>query len=259
MNTQEKADRFAKLHVKGQPLLLYNAWDAGSAKAMATAGASAIATSSWAVAAAHGYEDGEHLPIGLSEAVIARIAKTVDLPVTADIEGGYGESDEVLAQNAARFLDLGIVGLNFEDRIVAGTGLYDAKRQANRIAAIRRVADQRQFPLFINARTDLFLGDSQGHQALLEEAKRRSETYAEAGASGFFVPGLSDAGLIAAICEHSCLPVNVMVMPGVPAIGELAGLGAARISFGPIPYLETMARLSAAAREATRMSVQPKI
>lgn len=251
MDIQEKAERFTKLHVKGQPLLLYNAWDAGSAKAVATAGATAIATSSWAVAAAHGYDDGEFLPIELSEAVIARIVKTVDLPVTADIEGGYGESDEVLAHNAARFLDLGVVGLNFEDRVVAGTGLYDANRQANRIAAIRSVADERKFPLFINARTDLFLSDSRGHPALLEEAKRRSEIYAEAGASGFFVPGLSDAGLIEAICEHSSLPVNVMVMPGVPTIGELVGLGVARISFGPIPYLETMARLSAAAREAT--------
>nr|WP_298098580.1 isocitrate lyase/phosphoenolpyruvate mutase family protein [uncultured Shinella sp.] len=255
MSIQEKAEKFAKLHVKGQPLLLYNAWDAGSAKAIAAAGASAIATSSWAVAAAQGYEDGELLPIGLSEVVTERVVKSIDLPVTVDIEGGYAEDSELLVQNVARFLDLGVVGLNFEDRIVAGTGLYDMDHQAKRIAAIRSVADHRGLTLFLNARTDLFLSASQSHDALLEEAQRRAHAYAQAGASGFFVPGLSDPGLIEAICEQSPLPINVMIMPGVPSIGELKALGVARISFGPMSYIENMAGLSAAAREATQMIV----
>lgn len=254
MSIKEKAERFAKLHVKGQPLLLFNAWDAGSAKAIAAANAPAIATSSWAVAAAHGYEDGEILPIGLSETVIARIAASVDLPVTADIEGGYAEDDDKLAENAARFLDLGVIGFNFEDRVIAGTGLYEVSRQVGRIAAIRKMADARGLPLFLNARTDLFLNARQDHGTLMEEAKRRVHAYAAAGATGFFVPGLKDAAHIAAICAESPLPVNVMMMPGVPPAHELAALGVARVSFGPVPYIEAMAGLSASARMAMQGS-----
>lgn len=255
MTIQEKAEQFAKSHVKGEPLMLYNSWDAGSAKAMAAAGAQAIGTSSWAVAAAHGYGDGELLPIGLLEAIVERIAITVDLPVTVDIEGGYAEDNEALARNVARFIDLGVVGFNFEDRVVAGTGLYDIDQQVGRIKTIRKVTDQRGLPLFLNARTDLFLSASEGHDALLGEAQQRAYAYAEAGASGFFVPGLIDASLIKAICEQSPLPVNVMMVPGVPSIGDLIGLGVSRVSFGPMPYIDTMAGLSAAARKATQVIV----
>src|SRR5258707_9301776 len=116
MNQTEKAKRFAKLHVKGTPLLLYNAWDAGSAKAIREAGAKAIATSSWAVAEAQGYRDGEAIPVGLVEQIVSRIAGTMDVPVTVDFEGGYSDDDGQLAENISRILDLGIVGVNFEDR-----------------------------------------------------------------------------------------------------------------------------------------------
>src|SRR4030095_7925299 len=118
MNQSAKAARFAALHVKGAPLLLYNAWDAGSAQAILDAGAKAIATSSWSVAEAQGYRDGEHVPLSLVEQIIARITKTVDLPVTVDIEGGYSGDDSVLAKNVARLIDLGVIGINFEDRVV---------------------------------------------------------------------------------------------------------------------------------------------
>jgi 2-methylisocitrate lyase-like PEP mutase family enzyme len=108
MNQTEKAKRFAKLHVKGSPLLLYNAWDAGSAKAIAEAGAKAIATSSWSVAEAQGYRDGELIPIALAEQIVGQIAATIDLPVTVDFEGGYnGDNDDELAGNIARLLDPG--------------------------------------------------------------------------------------------------------------------------------------------------------
>src|SRR5216683_552254 len=115
MNQVEKAKRFAELHVAGTPLLLYNAWDAGSAKA--------IATSSWSVAAAQGYGDGEAIPIGFAEQIVERITATADIPVTVDFEGGYSEDDGELAANIARLLDLGVIGINFEDRIVKGSGL----------------------------------------------------------------------------------------------------------------------------------------
>src|SRR2546427_10494569 len=151
MNQTDKAKRFAELHVTGAPLLLYNAWDAGSAKAILEAGAPTIATSSWSVAEAQGYRDGEAIPIELAEQVVARIAATIDAPVTVDFEGGYSEDDGELADNVSGLLDLGVIGINFEDRVVKGSGLYSL-RQARRIAAIRKAAEQKGIDLFINAR-----------------------------------------------------------------------------------------------------------
>src|SRR5215471_20874388 len=115
MHQGEKAAHFAALHVKGAPLVLYNAWDAGSAHAILDAGAQAIATSSWAVAEAQGYRDGEAIPVGLVEQIVARIAGTIDVPVTVDFEGGYSEDDGELADNISRLLDTGVIGINFED------------------------------------------------------------------------------------------------------------------------------------------------
>src|ERR1700752_875528 len=163
MNQTDKAKRFAELHVKGAPLLLYNAWDAGSAKSILAAGAPAIATSSWSVAQAQGYPDGEAIPIELAQEIVGRIAATIEAPVTVDFEGGYSEDDGELADNISRLLDLGVIGINFEDRFVKGAGLYDNERQARRIGVIRKAAEQHRVALFINARTDLFLG--QGRDA----------------------------------------------------------------------------------------------
>lgn len=250
MTEMEKATRFAALHRRGNPLVLYNAWDAGSAKAIVAGGAQAIATSSWAVAEAQGYRDGEDLPMADALQTAARIAASVDVPVTVDFEGGYSEAEDALATNVARLLETGIVGINFEDRVVKGSGLYDAERQARRIAAIRRAADARGIPLFINARTDLFLKHLQDPKPHIGEALDRARAYAAAGASGFFVPGLVDDGLIGQVCEGVALPVNVMVMQGVPDNARLATLGVARISYGALPYSQAMARLRAAAGEA---------
>src|SRR6202047_857413 len=141
MEQAEKAARFAELHVKGKPLLLFNAWDAGSAKAIFDAGAPAIATSSWSVAEAQGYRDGEDIPVGFADQIIARIAASVDLPVSVDFEGGYTEDNALLADNISQLLDLGIVGINFEDRVVKGSGLYGIDRQAGRVTAIRQAAE----------------------------------------------------------------------------------------------------------------------
>jgi 2-methylisocitrate lyase-like PEP mutase family enzyme len=239
MSQIKKAKQFAALHVKGTPVILYNAWDAGSAKAIVDAGAEAIATSSWSVAAAQGYEDGEDLPLALAEQIAGRIASSVDVPVTVDFEGGYSDDDRKLASNISELLDLGIIGINFEDRVVKGKGLYAIDRQAKRIAAIRRAAEQKGVPFFINARTDVFLGNGNN----VDEALEREKAYAAAGASGFFIPGLTDAGKIRQIAEEATLPVNVMVMEGVPSNDKLAKLGVARVSYGPIPYAETMEAL----------------
>ena len=243
MNQSEKAARFAALHVKGAPLLLYNAWDAGSAQAILEAGAQAIATSSWAVAEAQGYRDGEAIPVGLVEQIVVRITNTIDVPVTVDFEGGYSDDDRVLAENVSRLLELGVIGINFEDRVVQGAGLYAIDRQARRIAAIRDAAGKKGVDLFINARTDLFLGQQGDPAQSVGEALDRAKAYASAGASGLFIPGLQDEALIGRICDGTALPVNVMVMDGVPPNERLSQLGVARISYGPIPYISAMKAL----------------
>ncbi|QJW93947.1 isocitrate lyase/PEP mutase family protein [Frigoriglobus tundricola] len=250
MSQREKAAQFAALHVKGSPVVLYNAWDAGSAKAVAEAGAKAVATSSWAVAEAQGYRDGEHIPLELVERVVARIAGAIDVPVTADFEGGYSEDSDAVAENVSRLIDLGVVGINFEDRVVKGTGLYPGYRQVCRIEAIRGAAEKKGVGLFINARTDLFLGQTGDPARSIDEALKRARAYADAGASGFFVPGLRDEALIGRICDGVSLPVNVLVMDGVPPKERLAALGVARISYGHLPYVAAMSAVKEAALRA---------
>jgi len=246
MTQSEKADDFAALHVPGDPLVLYNIWDAGSAKAVADAGTSAIATGSWSVAAAQGYPDGEKIPLNLLLGVAERIVLSTDLPVTVDFEGGYARAPEPLAENVLRLIETGAVGINIEDQIVGGDGLYETDEQADRIAAIRQMAQQAKVALFINARTDLFLKekDASKHGGLVDQAIERADRYASAGASGFFVPGLSDPDLIACICKAVSLPVNVMRPGNAPSRAELGGLGVARISAGPAPYRSMIADLA---------------
>lgn len=243
MNQKDKATQFAALHIKGKPLLLYNAWDAGSAKAIADSGAKAIATSSWSVAEAQGFRDGERIPVELVEKIIGRIVESVKLPVTLDFEGGYSEDDKVLADNISRILQQGVIGINFEDRVVKGVGLYPADRQAQRIAVIKAVAEKQGIDLFINARTDLFLGQKGDPVNPIDDAKNRAKLYREAGASGLFIPGLQDAVLIKQLVLGTELPVNVMMMSGMPDNERLLDCGVARISYGPIPYIDAMNRV----------------
>jgi 2-methylisocitrate lyase-like PEP mutase family enzyme len=252
MSMYDKARSFTGLHVKGSPIILYNAWNVGSAKAIVQAGAKAIATSSWAVAHASGYDDGERIPKELVEEVAGGIVEAVEVPVTIDFEGGYSEDEDELAKNVGRLLHYGIVGINLEDRVVNGSGLYAAEQQASRIAAARAAADKKDVELFINARTDLFLGSVDDHATHVEEAIERGKIYAAAGASGFFVPGLRQAPLIARICESVTLPVNVMYVEGLPESDHLAGLGVSRISYGNTPYLRAMEAVRKRAEEIFR-------
>jgi 2-methylisocitrate lyase-like PEP mutase family enzyme len=163
-----------------------------------------------------------------------------------DFEGGYSEDDRQLASNISRLLELGVIGINFEDRVVKGKGLYSIERQARRIAAIRAAAEHKHIPFFINARTDVFLGNGDD----VDEALQRARAYASAGASGFFIPGLTDDGEIRRIVENSSLPINVMVMDGVSPVSKLAKLGVARVSYGPIPFAEAMGALQKKADKA---------
>lgn len=251
MQQTEKAKHFASLHVKGAPLVLYNIWDAGGARAITQSGAKAVATGSWSVAEAHGYRDGEQIPLEFLLHVTSRIAASVDVPLSIDFEGGYATKPDELAQNIRLLLDTGAVGLNFEDQRIGKTGLHDIAAQCDRIAAIRQAAKDAGVDLFINARTDLFLKepDAEKHSARLAETFERAAAYRDAGASGFFVPGLKSTKLIGEICDAVDLPVNTMLVDGSPSITEQTGLGVARISCGPGPYRVAMSELAQRHRE----------
>jgi methylisocitrate lyase len=250
---QGKAEAFRALHVPGAPLVLFNAWDAGSARAVADAGAHAIATGSWSVAAANGFADGEHLPLAFATDNLRRIVDAVAaLPVTIDLESGYGDPPASVAAAVAAAIGAGAIGCNLEDSFPADGSLRDIAVHAARLAAARDAADAAGLPFFINARTDVFFQKpATGHDAaMVVAALERARAYADAGASGLFVPGVVAEALIARIAEASPLPVNVMAMPGVPARARLAELGVARISHGPGPYRGAMQWLTEAAKIA---------
>src|SRR4030095_6100896 len=156
-NQTELAETFAALHVNGDPLIIFNVWDAGTAVAAEEFGAKAIATGSYAVALANGFDDGEKLPLELALANLERIVVSVDLPISLDFEGGYASEAQQLGENIRLVIKAGAIGINFEDRIVKGEGLYGIDDQAARIRAIRKAADETSVPLFINARCDVVL------------------------------------------------------------------------------------------------------
>ena len=183
----EHATLFAKLHVKGDPLILVNIWDAGSAKAIQEIGAKAIATGSLAVAAAFGVDDGEKLPLDLVLANLRRIVESVDLPVTVDLESGYGQTPDEVQVTVHKAIEAGAIGINIEDQIIGGNGLYSIAEQAARLRSARKAADEAGIPLFINARTDIFLKVNAQNQTdtHLEDAIRRAVAFAEAGPMDF--------------------------------------------------------------------------
>jgi 2-methylisocitrate lyase-like PEP mutase family enzyme len=246
------ARAFHSLHVKGNPIVLYNAWDPGTAKIVEKAGAKAIATGSWPVAVAFGFADGEKIPLELALENIKRIVAAVDLPVTMDLEGGYGIAPEIVARTVTLALQAGAIGFNFEDQIVGSSGLHEIPVQVKRIEAAAAAVKASGIPAFLNARTDLFLkAKPEAHdQALLELAIERAHAYEKAGANGFFAPGLGDEGLIRALCNATALPVNIIALAHVPPRQRLAELGVARISHGPVPYRQMAEWLEAKARQA---------
>jgi 2-methylisocitrate lyase-like PEP mutase family enzyme len=241
---------FHNLHVKGDPLILYNIWDVGSAKAIEAAGAQALATGSWSVAAASGYKDGEIISLDQVIRNINRIITSTELPVSLDFEGGYTNSNVQLDSNVKKLMATNVAGINFEDQIVGSNDIYSLNVQSERINTIRKQADIMSKPLFINARTDLFLQEKNSglHTQLINKAIDRSKAYHLAGADGFFAPGLKDADLIQKLCAASPIPVNIMMGSDTPNIQKLKNLGVARISYGPTPYLDLMATLKEKAK-----------
>jgi 2-methylisocitrate lyase-like PEP mutase family enzyme len=249
-NQSAHAQVFRSLHVPGRPLILFNVWDAGSAKAVAAGGAQALATGSWSVAAANGFGDGEEMPFDLCLANLQRIVGATDLPVTIDLESGYGADPRAVGETVARALRAGAVGCNIEDSFPVNGSLRESSDQAARLREARGAADALGIPAFLNARTDVFFqaGPDQHDVSMVEAALERGRAYAEAGADGLFVPGLADERLISRLVEGSPLPVNIMAGETTPPAVRLADLGVARISHGPGPYRLAMRALENAAR-----------
>jgi 2-methylisocitrate lyase-like PEP mutase family enzyme len=242
-----KYETFAALHVPGEPVILYNIWDVGSALAVVSAGAKALATGSHPVADANGWPDGEKVPMDFAFANARRIMNAVDLPLTVDFEGGYAIEPEEVAGNVGKLADTGAVGCNFEDQVIGGEGLHPLDLQVRRISAIRSaVGDQ----FYINARTDLFLKTQTYDDALIDQVVERGKAFADAGASGFFVPRLSDPAQIERVVREVALPLNVIAFPGAPDKKVWADAGVARISHGPFPHRALMATLQDMARDA---------
>jgi 2-methylisocitrate lyase-like PEP mutase family enzyme len=238
---------FAALHVPGDPVILYNIWDVGSAHAVAASGAKALATGSHPVADANGWPDGENVPMSFSFANARRIIASVNLPLTVDFEGAYSADADLGAANVAQLKGTGAAGCNFEDQIVGGEGLHPLALQVSRIAAIRKAVGD---DFYINARTDLLLKTTTHDDAIIRQVIERGKAFADAGASGFFVPRLSDPRQIEHVVREVPLPLNVIAFPGASEKKLWADAGVARISHGPFPHRALMAKLTQMASDA---------
>jgi 2-methylisocitrate lyase-like PEP mutase family enzyme len=230
-----KALAFHALHRADQPLALANVWDAGTARIVASTGAPAIATTSAGVAWALGTKDGGGLDRKRAVDLTALVVAAVDLPVTADIEDGFADSAAGVGETVAAVLEVGAIGVNLEDaaRIQRnGSPLLPVDEQAERLAAARAAADAAGIPLFINARIDTYLRSAGAPETRRQETLDRAAAYVAAGASGVFVPGLSDQAELAALAKGVSVPLNAMVGPGAPTVAELGKLGVARASLG---------------------------
>lgn len=234
----QHAAHFHALH--DEFVILPNAWDAASARVIQEAGAKAIATSSAAVAWAHGYADGHHFPPVKLIAAIEQIARVVDVPITADAEGGYSDDPREVRENIAAFIDAGAVGINLED----GKSAHDL--HLRKIEAAREAGERAGVRLFINARTDVYLKKLVAPEAALEETLRRAAGFRDAGASGLFAP-LAATDDIAALAEGAKLPLNLMAVPGLPDAAGLKALGVKRLSAATATFNAAYAGLRAAA------------
>jgi 2-methylisocitrate lyase-like PEP mutase family enzyme len=248
MADTSKFETFAALHVPGDPVILYNIWDVGSAEAVVKAGAKALATGSHPVGDASGFGDAHQVPLDYVFANAARIVTAIDpLPLTVDFEGAYSTDAEEGGRNVARLKATGAVGCNFEDQVVGGDGIHPLELQVGRIAAIRRAVGT---DFFLNARTDLFIKVETRDDALVDQVIERGKAFADAGASGFFVPRLADPRQIERVVREVPLPLNVIAFPGAPPKADWAAAGVARISHGPFPHRALMAQLTEAAAAA---------
>jgi 2-methylisocitrate lyase-like PEP mutase family enzyme len=241
---QSRCDLLRSLHRPGEPLVLPNAWDVATARAVVAAGFPVVATTSWAVAAALGNEDGERAPADEMLGAAARIARSVEVPVTVDAEAGYGMHP---AELVAALRDAGAAGCNLEDTEWPAGSLRDPDRHAEWLRAVRETALEEGYPLVLNARVDVFfhpfLADESGPQeGLVTEGVQRANAYLEAGVDCVYPICLWELDPLRRFMSEVSGPVNIAMEPQAPSIAELSALGVARVSWGPLLQWEAMAR-----------------
>jgi 2-methylisocitrate lyase-like PEP mutase family enzyme len=245
-----KADAFRSMHHAPPMLILPNAWDAVSARLFVKAGARAIATTSAGIAATLGYADGQNVPRELMVEAIARIARVVDVPVTADLESGYAESPKDLGESIRTVINAGAVGVNLEDATGdSAQPLFAVEQQIERIQAAREAADNTNVPVVINARTDVYLAKVGEVGSRFAETLRRLNAYREAGADCLFVPGVTDMPTLTLLVHSVPGPLNVLAGPGMPPAADLQRIGIARLSVGSAIMRATLAVARDAADE----------
>ena len=232
LNQQQKAKQFFELHHKGKLLILPNVWDSLGALLLEDIGYPAIATASASVAFANGYDDGENIPFKELLVLLKKIAGNVNIPVTADIESGYADNDEQLQQNIQQLIEAGIVGINIEDTDKKTKTLLPIEVQCKKIKLIKKASEEMNVPLFINARTDIYLRDANNTHKL-EETITRGNAYKDAGADCFYPITMCNVDDITATIQRLQMPVNIITMPGIPSLIELEKTGVARVSLGP--------------------------
>jgi 2-methylisocitrate lyase-like PEP mutase family enzyme len=247
---KEKALEFRKLHESGDILVLANAWDVPSARIFERTGFPAIGTTSAGIALSLGYPDGQKISRDEMLQVVARITRSVSIPVTADVEAGYGESTADIAETTKRVISAGAIGLNIEDSTKRPENpLYDVHLQAQKIMTIRKVAGSLDVPLVINARTDALLHGNDDTVSKLKEAIHRGKEYRKAGADCFFPVGAINAKTISEVVTQVGGPVNILATNSVPPIPELKRLGVRRVSVGSGPARATMGLVRRIAEE----------
>ena len=243
-----KAQTLRQLHIDGPMLVLPNAWDAGSARVFVEAGFRALATTSAGIAFSLGYPDGERISRNEMLAAVSRITRRIDVPITADMEAGYGLEPRAVAETARRVLDAGAVGMNLEDR-QEGKPLIEFRLAVERVRATRAAADAAGVPLVLNARTDAFEAPELRPEQRLDEAVRRGNAFREAGADSVFVPFVGDRDTIEQLVQRIRAPLNVLGTPTAPTLKELAALGVRRVTFGSAPMRATLGLVRRMARE----------
>ncbi|KOU27623.1 3-methyl-2-oxobutanoate hydroxymethyltransferase [Streptomyces sp. WM6373] len=221
-----KATAFTALHTPTAPLALANAWDVASARIVEATGAPAVATTSAGVAWSLGSPDGDALARDRALDLIARVTAAVSVPVTADIEGGFGTDPAAVGETVAGVIAAGAVGINIED------GTRDPAEQAERLAAARAAADSAGVPLYVNARVDTYLKGLGEPAARLDETLARAASYLRAGASGVFVPGVLDPATVAELAKGIDAPLNILLGPDAPTVAACGALGVSRVSLG---------------------------
>jgi len=250
MNQTEKGRRFLELHNGPKILILPNAWDVASARIFEEAGFPAIATTSAGVAFSLGYTDGEKIPREDMLAAVRRIAEAVEVPVTADMEAGFGSTPEQVAETARAVMAAGCVGMNLEDGAEAKPDfLVDLNRQVEIIRAVLEAAAAHGMPFVLNARTDIFLNGIGPAETRLPRTIERLNAYHAAGAQSLFAPGVKDRETIAQLARHVAGPLNILATVGTPPISELQELGVARVSLGSGPIRATLSFLARMARQ----------